>query len=203
MNPRAARIGLVAAFALAVGAVLSSTVTVSHPRARVVCIPWQGSGPDGGQLVAQVDSVLVTTSLLQAFGYSFPDAGPGDSYGVAQVQFYPALLSDGGADESQRVPMPAGLVEVEEGSAHLVGSAKAPSCQVAILLQGDTSPLFQCACAPTAGVCQVYPTDGGVPVAAPLGITLAAGTFPTDAGCVPKPCVELFGDASSMPPACL
>lgn len=60
------------------------------------------------------------------------------------------------------------------------------------------SPLFECACASGKKPCQ-YATDAGF-VDAPKGKTLGPDYPPfqnwTGEGCVPKPCVELFGSPS-------
>jgi hypothetical protein len=197
---KAIRIGIVAALAAAVFAVRSGTVTPTT-SGYAACVPFPaGFVDDGGLKTVRVDSALFPRATLVGLGFTVP-AGVDEAYGGMEIQGYPALDAQGNPDLAQLVDWPAGVVEVQDdATVTLRASPAAPSCQIAIRLQGAASAqsVFKCACASDA-TCLWTGVDGG-PNPGPKGLTFQPGTF-SGAGCIRKPCVELAGHPS-MPAAC-
>ncbi len=86
--------------------------------------------------------------------------------------------------EAAASALPPGMVAIDD-TARVV-PCPADAAELKVWVQGEPSAPFPCACS-TGSDCTV----DGKP--APLGVTLAAGTF-TGAGCFPKVCVVLAGN---------
>lgn len=199
-NERAAILAGATATALAVLLAVAGGTKSPGPEAASGHVVSSEVAPDGGLVVltapagaqrVEFTSLLWPQTLaLMGIQSSTP------RYSIGQVCGLPL---DGGQDPGN-YGVPGAIVVLGEPDG-VACNAGAPLLE--LWLQGNPDAPWACACSSGSG-CQwrppLYPSGLGDLTSAPLGVTLASGSW-SGAGCIRKPCQELAG-VSSWPGAC-